>query len=389
MVQNTVAIIHTQVGPYHIARANALAQVFAGSVQLIQLASREAQRSWTVEVDTDIAIATIADGVLEEINARFLAKQLTEYLTQLSPQAIVVAGYSHPAMRAAIRWARQQQIAVVLLSDSQQLDHPRNPLREFFKGAWIRRNCDAAFVAGASAASYLNTLGFPRNRIWRGYDVVDHHYFAQNSDLVKQSEHLVRQRLGLPEKYFLYVGRFSTEKNLLRLLNAYRLYSQHRGQECWSLVMVGSGAQEIESTVKQFQLELNHLYWVGFQQIKELPAYYSLASALVLPSVSEPWGLVVNEAMACGLPILISDRCGCVPDLVFPGVNGYIFNPQNIKEVANAMILMSSSSISQQQAMQQASKQIVANYTPERWALALLNCLQYFSKLKRNNMLFV
>ena len=93
--------------------------------------------------------------------------------------------------------------------------------------------------------------------------------------------------------------------------------------------------------------------------------------------MSEPWGLVVNEAMACGLPVLISDRCGCVPDLVFPGINGYIFNSLSVEGIAAAMLSMNSKSDQQWEKMRQASKRIIANYTPEIWAQALVDCIQF------------
>ena len=373
---NTVALIHTQFGPYHFARARALMQIYPESVRLIQLASHEVQRQWIVDADTP-DVTTVAEGTLETLVPKMIATKLVECLTEIAPSVIVIAGYSHPAMRAATGWVRRQGVATVLLSDSQHLDRLRNPIKEGLKGFWIRRNFDAAFVAGASASFYLSNLGFPYNRIWRGYDVVNNTYFAQAAEAASNLGEEIRKKLGLPEHYFLYVGRFSSEKNLLRLLEAYQVYLQHTEQEVWSLVLVGSGPQEAKLKAKANQLGLKDIFWIEFKQLDELPVYYSLATALILPSVSEPWGLVVNEAMACGLPVLISDRCGCVPDLVFPGINGYIFNSLSVEGIAAAMLSMNSKSDQQCEKMRQASKRIIANYTPEIWAQALVDCIQF------------
>jgi glycosyltransferase involved in cell wall biosynthesis len=373
-----IALIHTQFGPYHVARAKALQKIYSGSVSLIQLASQELQREWILDGEIP-EIFTVAKGTLESLTPKTLANKLVEHLTNINPSVVIIAGYSHLAMRAATKWARQNGVKTVLLSDSQHLDQPRNIIKESLKGLWIRNNFDAAFVAGASAASYLSNLGFPRDLIWRCYDVVDNQYFARNAAIVKKSQDQIRQQLNLPKRFFLYVGRLSPEKNLLRLLEAYHLYQQQKDQNNWSLVMVGSGSQMAKLKDKVTQLGLRNVIWVGFKQISDLPTYYALASALILPSISEPWGLVVNEAMACRLPILISDRCGCLLDLVFPGINGYIFNPLKVASINAGLQYLSSQSNEKLKKMAHASGKIIANYTPESWAEALTDCLNIIS----------
>jgi glycosyltransferase involved in cell wall biosynthesis len=80
------------------------------------------------------------------------------------------------------------------------------------------------------------------------------------------------------------------------------------------------------------------VYFYRHQASDDLPSFYGLAEAFVLPSESEEWGLVVNEAMACGVPVVVSSKCGCAPDLVRPGVNGFQFNYDNPEELAMRMI---------------------------------------------------
>ncbi len=372
-----IALIHTQFGPYHIARAKVLQRIYPGVVNLIQLADQELQREWKIDKETP-DIFTVVKGALETLSPKIIADKLIEYLGRIKPAIVIIAGYSHLAMRAATKWAKHNAIKTILLSDSQYLDLPRNFIKEAFKGWWVRANFDAAFVAGASAASYLDNLGFRRDRIWRCYDVIDNEYLAVNAAIAKKSKDKLCQELNLPEHFFLYVGRFSAEKNLLRLLDAYHLYQQQNHHD-WSLVMVGSGPQQTELKNKVTQLGIKNIVWTGFKQISELPLYYGLASALILPSISEPWGLVVNEAMACSLPVLISDRCGCLLDLVFPGINGYVFNPLKINSIKAGLKYLSSRSNDQLSVMANASKQIIANYTPETWAEALIDCINILS----------
>ncbi|WP_204154034.1 glycosyltransferase family 4 protein [Leptolyngbya sp. CCY15150] len=359
---HSLALIHTQFGPYHLARLRSLRAHYPGPVYAIQLADQEALRDWTVDADADLI--TVATGTLESLSPRAIAQSLVQQLDRLRPDALVIAGYHHPAMRAAFTWARRQGARTVLLSDSQGRDRPRNPLVEALKGAWLRRHCDAALVAGSRAAAYVEQLGLPSDRLWRGYDVVDNGQFSTPLPLPEVNPH------------FLYVGRLSPEKNLRRFLQAYDRYRQQAGAIAWDLVMVGSGPQEAELQTLAQQLDLT-VHWAGFQQLADLPAYYQAAAALVLPSLSEPWGLVVNEAMAAGLPILASTQCGCVPDLVFPGINGALFSPWDVGQLADVLLRFSQRSPSQRQQMGQASQRLIAHYTPDHWAIALSDCVLF------------
>lgn len=378
----TLVLIHTQCGPYHIARVKALQQIYSGEVELIQLASKEKQREWTVNANTTTKLTTIHDGDQTEISATTLTNNLLIHLKKIQPSVVVIAGYASQPMRAAAQWAKTHNIPTVMFSDSHHLDKPRNFLKEKLKGFWICKYFDAAFVSGASAALYLNSLGFPADRIWRTYDVVDNNYFTKLAEEARQQGSRLRIKLHLPKRYFLYVGRFSPEKNLIRLLEAYQLYHQQmqiNDRESWSLVLVGSGPQENALKEKVVQMGLKNVFWQGFKQVDMLPYYYGLSSALILPSISEPWGLVVNEAMACSLPVLISDRCGCLLDLVFPGVNGYVFNSLNIDKMATTLIHLSELPSYQLEEMGKSSQKIINNYTLQNWAKALVDCAQFLN----------
>jgi glycosyltransferase involved in cell wall biosynthesis len=109
----------------------------------------------------------------------------------------------------------------------------------------------------------------------------------------------------------------------------------------------------------------------GFKQYPELPNYYGLASAFVLPSISETWGLVVNEAMASGLPVLVSDRCGCAPDLVRDGTNGFTFDPYSVEEIASAMLRVWKMEDGELKRMGAESSRIIAAWGPERFVSGL------------------
>ena len=181
---------------------------------------------------------------------------------------------------------------------------------------WLKRRIvrlfAAALVGGAPQAAYARELGMPEEAIFQGYDAVDNVYFAEQAARVRDMAEVERARLDLPVRFFLAASRFVAKKNLFRLLDAYAAYRQRAGAGAWHLVLLGDGAlrAQIESRIVRLDL-IGRVMLPGFKQYEELPAWYGLARAFVHASTTEQWGLVVNEAMASGLPVLVSERCGC------------------------------------------------------------------------------
>lgn len=375
-----VVLLHQQYGPYHVARAKALASRLPGPVHFVQLASRQESHPWLVQGSAP-PIQTVADGTFEHISGRTLASRLTSLLDQLGPGVTVIAGYAHPAMRAAARWSRRRGATAILLCDSHHVDRRRSRLKELAKRAWITRHFHAAFTAGSSSAAYARDLGFASSKIWRGYDVVDNGFFEAAAAAGRSRGQVLLRELGLPEQVFLYVGRFSPEKNLERLLGAMEEYQRLAGPRGWGLLLVGSGPLQ-DRLENRIGSKLRRVAIIGFKQAEELAGLYAAASGLILPSLSEPWGLVINEAMAVGLPILASDRVGAMFDLVFPGINGYIFDPKSEKDMVEAMLRLSSDRVDRE-AMGIASRRLIAGYTPETWAAALADCVEVTTALQR------
>jgi 1,2-diacylglycerol 3-alpha-glucosyltransferase len=316
---------------------------------------------------------TLFDKEFEQVPPLEQKRAVNDSLNELNPSAVVMAGYSEPAMRAAAIWAHRMHKVCVMTTTTTRFDRRRFLPKEIGKALWCRTYYDALCLPGERSVKYFEDLWFPRDRIWRCGNVVDNAFFSGQSDMVKENPERERRQRGLPQTYFLVVSRLSREKNLLRLLHAFQNYKQRGGK--WALVIVGNGPQEAD--LKSF-VEQHHVPAVIFHEWKqydELPAYYGLASCFVLPSISEPWGLVVNEAMACGLPVLVSRHCGCVPELCRRGTNGFDFDPYDHEALASLMLKISGGEMDLK-AMGEASRRFVANYTPETWALSLKDCVE-------------
>ena len=381
-----ISCVEPVLAPYSIPRFTALQSLRRDDhLSVMALGATERIRKWQVQkasVEFEYAEAFPGETV-ENIAPHALVERVTGWLDDSDPEAVVIAGYYYPAMRAAARWARRRGRASIFMGDSQWVDQRRIALREWAKGWWVRRNYDAAFAAGERTVEYLMRMGFPREWIWTGYDVVDNQAFAAGASVARSQEESLRNRLGLPQRYFLFVGRFAPEKNVFRLLEAYASYRQVAGRRAWGLVLVGGGP--LEKELRARAQELRDVVFAGFQQGDAISLYYGLASSLVLPSISETWGLVVNEAMAAGLPVLVSQRCGCVPELVQDGENGFVCDPLDIEDLARLLGVMSSETVDGAK-MGEASRQIVARYTPETWAQTLADCIERTLAGKRGNV---
>jgi glycosyltransferase involved in cell wall biosynthesis len=285
---------------------------------------------------------------------------------------------------AALAWAKARGKIAVLMSDSSHDDKQRYRLLEWGKGRIVRR-FDAALVAGARQKAYAESLGLARERIFLGYDVVDNAYFAERSLAVRRQASDYRRRLELLKPFFLTVCRFIPKKNLAGLVEAYRRYRDLAGAGAWDLVVCGSGP--LEPDLKGQTRDLRGVHFPGFQQIGELPLYYGLASVFILPSSHfEQWGLVVNEAMASGLPVLVSRACGCAPELVQEGVNGFTFDPLDKEGLARLMFRMSSKQ-ADLEAMGKASQRIIADWSPEVFARNLFKAVKVADDYRRGNPL--
>jgi glycosyltransferase involved in cell wall biosynthesis len=271
-----------------------------------------------------------------------LRRRIWSTLDVARPDVLAVAGWGEPGMREAARWGRRRGVPMLLMSDSQYHDERRIWWKEWLKRRYVA-NFRAGFVAGSPHIDYLVRLGMPRVRINVGYDVVDNDHFARGSDAARADAVRLRVELGLPERYFLTCARFVPKKNLGTLLDAFQIYRRLAGPDAWGLVLIGDGPLRslLEAQIARLDLT-GHVYLPGFQQYDCLPTYFGLASALVLPSVQEQWGLVVNEALAAGLPVLASRICGCVPDLLGDCPDA-VFDPLDTLGMADRMVAVAGS----------------------------------------------
>jgi glycosyltransferase involved in cell wall biosynthesis len=354
-------------GPYHFARMEAVAK--AGEVDLLVVEGTSLDdHGWERrERPRSFELRTLAHELSSPAVLRWAKSGLRRAISEFRPDVIVTSGYAEPASRRVALQAKRRGTRVLFWSESTAFDKPRFPWKEWMKG-YVVRQYDGALVAGTPHKRYAVQLGLSESQVEIVGGVVDNAFFSRGAPVVRASAHELRTTLELPEEYFLYVGRFLPQKNLRRLLRAYGAYRRGSARaQALDLVLVGGGPEEAAMRRVVTSEEIPGVYFLGVRQIDELPTFYGLASWFVLPSLSEPWGLVVNEAMASGLPVLLSNRCGCAEDLVQDGVNGLIFSPDSEEAIAEALWQAAELASEAREGMGHASQQRIEQFSPERY----------------------
>ena len=369
-----VAILFDNFGPYHLARLRAATRVC--DVLALEFGSSSAEYEWNASESGGLKRVALNDrGSSHDLSIEEFKRRLFHVLDEYRPEAVVVPGWGYRGAQMALGWGLLRRVPVICMSESTQWDEVRNPLKE-----WIKRRIislfSSALVGGTPHRDYMAELGMSADRIFLGYDAVDSGFFAE------KSEDLEARSLELGDKkgpYFLASARFIEKKNLPRLLRAYSRYRAlamlstldprpSTAESPWELILLGDGAmrQDLENLRSELGLE-EFVRMPGFKQYEELPSYYAHARAFIHASTTEQWGLVVNEAMASGLPVLVSNRCGCAADLVGEGENGWTFDPTNEEEMADLMLKISSDE-DVRKAMGDRSREIIAEWGTERFA---------------------
>jgi glycosyltransferase involved in cell wall biosynthesis len=366
-----IAVLFERLGPYHFARlkaANELCQLHA-----IEFFSVDDTYAWDVVSEkAGFSRTTLfTDSGVEKKSTFKILEALKNAFAFIEPEVVAIPGWSGRPAFSALALCRKMRIPAIAMSASTEQDQVRHWWKELIKKR-VTGSFSAALVGGRPQADYMYKLGMPSGRIFHGYDVVDNDYFSKGALRARENSALLRGRYNLPENYFLGSHRFIDKKNIDRLIRAYAGYRAHAGSGAWKLVLLGDGELRlrIEGLIAKLGID-EDVILPGFKQYADLPVYYGLAKAYVQASTTEQWGLVVNEAMASGLPVLVSSRCGCATDLVREGLNGFTFNPYEVNQITGRLIKISSSDVDLT-AMGRASRDIISEWTPETFAENLI-----------------
>lgn len=400
-------------GPYHHARLQSAAEGLAPhgwEVIGLETASADATYAWDESLPAGegatgkVKIKTVFAGrLLEDLSAAELRAGLSDALAALAPDVVAVAGWGSVDARLLLTWCRKNRVKVIVMSETREADGKRVWWKERWK-SWLLRSVHGALVGGASHREYLVKLGVPRDRIQTGYNVVDNVYFAAEAARWRVMDGLPSVASAKEAPYFLASNRFIERKNLERLIDAYALCCQQPSSYCplptancplptapWNLCLLGDGPLRSQLLSRCHELGLNvvesapwenqeslhrppvtahrsppTVFFPGFRQIGELPRFYAHAGAFVHPALEEPWGLVINEAMASGLPVLSGGNVGAAEELIEEGEAGWTFDATDLDAMTSAMTRLATLSEAERLAMGSRAAALLEKLCPTR-----------------------
>jgi glycosyltransferase involved in cell wall biosynthesis len=286
-------------------------------------------------------------------------KSILREVNFISPNMILICSWNNLSY---LNIARKTNAVKILFMDNQW----RGTLKQFI-GICLRRfiispHFDGVLLPGQKQEEFARYLGFTSAQIGRmGYSADIDIFLPANPSQIN--------------KTFLYVGRLVEEKGISVLLDAYEGYKKSR-QDSWKLRIVGNGILK----KKILERGIPGVHVEDFVQPARLPNLYESSSCFILPSLFEPWGLVLHEAAASGLPIISSDVCGASEKFVESDINGFTFRSGDVLELEKAMLRLHDMSTSEWNFMSKSSKTKAQSVTPKAWATSLMGLFERIQK---------
>jgi glycosyltransferase involved in cell wall biosynthesis len=325
-LNNTIAFVWENFGPLHVDRCEAVMNR-GFDVIGIEFTGRSSTYGWApfpAKFRKVTLLGGEIDGGLSEAK---LLRALLSMCYRSGAHHFFFCHYEKPAILLSALAMRGVGRHVYMMYESKFDDHPRNLWREFIKRQFLKpyHGC----LAGSTRTQdYVRFLGMRPDRIVRGYDTVS----VQR--MKRQLSDVCSVAVPFDQRHFTIVARLVEKKNHSLALQAYRRYLSTSSNPR-RLIICGSGLleNELKAEVKSLSLD-QFVTFTGFIQTEEVSRILSSTLALILPSTQEQFGQVVLEAMAIGLPVLVSEACGARDELVRTGVNGFVFESDNPEGLA-------------------------------------------------------
>lgn len=380
-----VVLIHNFLSPYRVPLFEELARRFDLEVWI--LGDIRSVRDWPADAPgagfrmRSLPNITIPLG--SRYNVILLNYTLPQELAHMKADVLICCAWDTPATFYASRYAKKRGIPFILWSGSTAAE--ATLLRQITK-PFVRRlvkRASAWLAYGSRAKEYLVLLGADEKKTFVAYNTVETAAFAEASAAARKEA--LRNRLGITTRHVvLYCGNLLDLKGVGDLLEAFarlgRSQIRQNGQAVdekeVTLVLVGSGGQEkkYRAFVRDAGIS-DRVVFAGFVPRDEMPSYYAIGDVLAVPSRSEVWGLVINEALACSVPVIATDVCGATADLVRHGENGAIVPSRNPEALADAIRAFFAYP-ERHEAMRQAARASVGPFTIARAADAFVDAVR-------------
>ena len=301
--------------------------------------------------------------------------ELVERIEQFMPNALLVFGWNFVSHLQVLRHFKGK-VPVWFRGDSTLLDEVpgiKTRLRRWFL-TWVYTHVDKAFYVGKANKAYYLKHGLKPSQLIYAPHAIDNDRFSEPDEIYRNDAENWRSQLGYDQEdvVVLFVGKFESKKQPLLLLEAIIEANKHRVQPL-KVLFVGNGILEAE--LQQKSEHHPFVQFLPFQNQSKMPVVYSLGDVLCLPlkGPGETWGLAVNEAMACGIPVIVSNKVGCCDDLVTAHRNGYVFDISTTEQLCRILEGLEKSQLSK---MGLNARESITQWRFEAIVAALENAMQ-------------
>ncbi len=334
-----VAVIQNIASPYMIPLFSQFAAVPEVDLQVYLMALSEKNREWVTRLGGEFKYQVVPGLTInffkKDLFAFHINPSIVWELIKSNPDIVFSSGYSSLTNQLAFLYAKIYKKPFIVRSEST-INEPNFlrtislPLVKF-----IVRHSDALVAGGTRSREYLLSLGACPDRIFTAYSTVDTDSFKRQSGELKARKEKLKGEIGIRNKQVIvYVGQLIERKGLKYLIKA---YAQLKPEFDVALLIVGGGIQKDELAELCQRDNIQDVFFTGYIQLDTLARYYVASDIFVLPSYEEAWGLVLNEAMACGLPVISTTRVGAAADLIKDGLNGYVVEDRNTEQLCRAL----------------------------------------------------
>jgi glycosyltransferase involved in cell wall biosynthesis len=328
MKKKRVAFLVGVPTPYREPLFKRLAESSRYDIRVLYCRERQPDQEWNLAV-RDYPAVFLKNLSPVQWKGRFFISDINpgvcRELRAFSPDAVVVHGYNTLTALLAIGWCKRRGIPVLMRSDSNVMAEPvktRFKLmvkRRFL--AWLTKQVSVFLTIGKMNSAYWQHYGASPDRLLGASLAIDINYFSRQAAHYRADRERIRAENGWQSAFLLlYVGRLVPVKRVDVLIEAVRLASADG--LALGLLVVGDGTER--RRLEEQARSIPQVHFVGFKEWRNLPMYYGIADLFVLPSEVEPWGLVINEAMASGLPVVAVRTAGAAGDLIVEGQNGFL-----------------------------------------------------------------
>lgn len=317
----------------------------------------------------------LLEGDLREIPGRVMSEAVYASLCELQPDIVFAGAIAYPSGATAVRWCRERRRPVVVFDNARHVDLQPSRIKDYVKRR-LYANIDAMMLPAPSHKPDYCKWGCDPDRVFYGVNVIDNEWFSARAEEVRAEAEETKRRLDLPDAYILGVGRQVKKKNWATVIGAFSEFQRMGEGTGMGLVLVGDGPEHGHLVDLVEMHQITSVKFVPYSTQIELCSYYACASAFVLPSFyGETWGNVVAEAMSCGLPVLVSEQCGCSSTLVSEGENGWTFNPERTDELTALIGRIAESGAEKRLEMGMKSRAAVEEWPVERFAREALDAI--------------